>query len=279
MRSKAIFMFFQFNDWFKQTAVNLIAKQFMEGWGDLYDDIAPADPEEYLKSTHLLNLMGANKNTIYLLFDVKEFKILFCSNNFETMSGFSHKEFMEKNTLFFFGMLDRSDLVFFFQFSRFLKRFHKAVPIESQKEFNQIQWSGLNVNLKDGSKMTAFLKIMPFAPSENGLGRLCLITVEDVTSIVKKGAPYWARMEVGLETKYVSCFFENNTKFALKDIVSERELEILIRLAKGQESKEIAQELFISAHTVDTHRKNMYTRLGAKDSAGLMELSRMCNLI
>jgi DNA-binding CsgD family transcriptional regulator len=272
-------MFFQFNEWFKQTAVNLIAKQFMSDWSDLYDDITPADPKQYLNSTHLLNLMSKNKHTLYLLFDVKEFKILFCSDNFETMTGYPHSEIMEKNTLFFFGMLDKSDLVFFFQFSKFLKKFNKTVPLASQKEHNQIQWFGMTMNKKDGTALESLFKISPFEISESGLGRLCLITLEDVTPFVKKGANYWARIEVGTTTKYISCFFEDNTNFTMKDIISDREREILHRLARGQESKEIAQDLFLSVHTVDTHRKNMITRLGARDSVGLLELCRMCDMI
>ncbi len=38
---------------------------------------------------------------------------------------------------------------------------------------------------------------------------------------------------------------------------SKREVEILKLLAEGRSSKEIADSLFISRHTVDTHRRNM----------------------
>ncbi len=50
---------------------------------------------------------------------------------------------------------------------------------------------------------------------------------------------------------------------------SEREIEILKALAKGYTSKEIAQRLFISENTVETHRKSLFTKLGARNMADL----------
>lgn len=39
-----------------------------------------------------------------------------------------------------------------------------------------------------------------------------------------------------------------------------RELEIIQLIAKGLNSYEIADRLYISKHTVDTHRKNIYRK-------------------
>lgn len=44
--------------------------------------------------------------------------------------------------------------------------------------------------------------------------------------------------------------------------LSIREREILALVAKGHSSKEISEELFISIHTVDTHRKNILGKMG-----------------
>lgn len=43
---------------------------------------------------------------------------------------------------------------------------------------------------------------------------------------------------------------------------SERELEILGLAARGMESDEIAKELFLSVHTVNTHRRNILRKSG-----------------
>jgi len=46
--------------------------------------------------------------------------------------------------------------------------------------------------------------------------------------------------------------------------LTKREKEILTCMALGMGSKEIADELFISKHTVDTHRKNIYRKTELK---------------
>jgi DNA-binding CsgD family transcriptional regulator len=51
--------------------------------------------------------------------------------------------------------------------------------------------------------------------------------------------------------------------------LSEREKDILREIALGKTNKEIADILFISAHTVITHRKNITRKLGIKTVSGL----------
>ena len=54
---------------------------------------------------------------------------------------------------------------------------------------------------------------------------------------------------------------------------SPRELDILSRLAEGMDSREIAEELRISAHTVNTHRKNLLSRTGASNTVRLLAMA------
>ena len=51
--------------------------------------------------------------------------------------------------------------------------------------------------------------------------------------------------------------------------ISGRERDVLKLVAIGMTNKEIAERLFISSHTVITHRKNITAKLGIKTIAGL----------
>jgi two-component system nitrate/nitrite response regulator NarL len=55
-----------------------------------------------------------------------------------------------------------------------------------------------------------------------------------------------------------------------KGVLTKRQVEILGLIAQGKTSREIADELFIGLHTVDTHRKNMIRILGLQGKGELM---------
>lgn len=61
--------------------------------------------------------------------------------------------------------------------------------------------------------------------------------------------------------------------------ISERELEILQLVAQGLTTKQIAEKIHLSFHTVMTHRKNMMSKLGLNNTAGLIIYAVRENLI
>ena len=51
--------------------------------------------------------------------------------------------------------------------------------------------------------------------------------------------------------------------------LSQRELDVVRLVALGYSNRDIAEELFISIHTVISHRKNITAKLGIKSASGL----------
>lgn len=64
----------------------------------------------------------------------------------------------------------------------------------------------------------------------------------------------------------------------LKEL-TEREVEVLTRIAMGKSNKEIGEELFISHRTVDTHRTNLMKKLGVHNIAGLIRIAYRNKLV
>jgi DNA-binding NarL/FixJ family response regulator len=71
---------------------------------------------------------------------------------------------------------------------------------------------------------------------------------------------------------------ENNLK-GKDEIFSQREREVLTLLAKGQSSKEIADTLFITERTVESHRKNMIEKGRVKNTVELIAYASGLGLI
>lgn len=56
--------------------------------------------------------------------------------------------------------------------------------------------------------------------------------------------------------------------------LTRREKEILQLLSKGLTSHEIAEKLFLSTFTVDTHRRNMLQKFNVHNTQGLINLAK-----
>jgi DNA-binding NarL/FixJ family response regulator len=62
-------------------------------------------------------------------------------------------------------------------------------------------------------------------------------------------------------------------------LITRREKEVLSLIAEGLTNVEIAQQLFISSTTVDTHRKNLLIKFQAKNTASLVRAAMQMQLI
>lgn len=66
---------------------------------------------------------------------------------------------------------------------------------------------------------------------------------------------------------------------SLKSWLTKREKEILKELVDGATNKEIAEKLFLSIRTIDSHRRNIMKKLNVSNSAQLVKTAIEKNLI
>lgn len=84
----------------------------------------------------------------------------------------------------------------------------------------------------------------------------------DVTGLI----PYhqFSYKFTGPNSKSLHAAFEGLREFLA--ILSEREIEILKYVGMGMRSSQIAEKLYVSRHTVDTHKRNIIRKLEAANS-------------
>lgn len=118
-----------------------------------------------------------------------------------------------------------------------------------------------------------------------------------VTSYVKKDCDFDEIVDSVRETAKGSKFFcgkiletirrdkidpddEDLTNFNCQPVhLSEREQEIITLIAEGHTNTAIADQLFLSPHTVNTHRKNIMQKLGIKNTASIVVYAVKANLV
>ncbi len=73
---------------------------------------------------------------------------------------------------------------------------------------------------------------------------------------------------------------ENGSPLSCAPIsLSERELEVIALIAEGYTNQQIADKLFLSSHTVNTHRKNIMGKLGINNTAGIVMYAVKSHLV
>lgn len=66
--------------------------------------------------------------------------------------------------------------------------------------------------------------------------------------------------------------YAKNFEKLLEHGLTKRQVEIARRIFQGKTSAQIAEELFLSKHTVDTHRRNILKQTGCKSTTELFRL-------
>ncbi len=91
--------------------------------------------------------------------------------------------------------------------------------------------------------------------------------IEKAVRTVYSGEKYFCeRLSVRLVQQELK--EENNSSLFPK--LTERELEVLNLICQELSSQEISEKLFISFHTVESHRANLMYKAGVKNTAGLV---------
>jgi len=65
--------------------------------------------------------------------------------------------------------------------------------------------------------------------------------------------------------------FDKEDGFLKQFNLTKREMEIIQLLKKGQTNQQVADQLFLSIYTVETHRKNIMQKLGLKTPSALVK--------
>ena len=106
---------------------------------------------------------------------------------------------------------------------------------------------------------------------------LFLSYVYDITYLKKNGTANLVIKTPG-EINWWNFNFDKNCLEPVQPL-SRQEKKILSLLAEGKSSKEIANQLFISPSTVDTHRRHLLEKTNCIDSTGMVTYAKLVGLL
>lgn len=98
--------------------------------------------------------------------------------------------------------------------------------------------------------------------------------LEKALTEILKGNVYYSREFLTVAKQLLP---KNIKKNSVK--LSDREKEVLKLICNGYSNQEIANDLGLSSHTIDAHRKKLLSKIGAKNTASMIMMSIRDGLI
>jgi len=103
---------------------------------------------------------------------------------------------------------------------------------------------------------------------------------EAITALIK-GKGYYPTLGSGIKVApaKLPSDFESNKSYATLGFLTRREREILVMIAEGLSNKQIANKLFLSVKTIETHRTHLMEKLGAHEVTALVRYAIKSGMI
>ena len=211
--------------------------------------------------------------SFFYVFDFVQMRYLYVSESLkDIMGGYTARDWMERGPDWVLSLVYPEDVRRLKDLHKALFEFYYTVPIAERKDLKYV-WE-FRLTRKDGHviwlmQQGAFIEV-----DAEGRPMITFDTLSDTTTY-KKDNSMTLTMFRDIHSPRLKLYFP----ISGKEPFSKREVEIIRLLAGGFTSKEIGDRLCISSHTVDTHRRNILKKAGAKDTGRLVVYARENGLL
>ena len=192
----------------------------------------------------------------YFIFNLSSVEVEFVNDNVKKVLGIEPVDFTPK---YVYETIHPEDQ------ARFVQNEQKVTSFFNQLQSDKILKYKVSYDYRmktnEGKYKWIHQQIITLQCDENGAVIRTLGVHTDITHIKTNNVPAGLSI-IGLdgEPSYFGTLEESNILIQQKEVYTEREKEIIKLIISGMKSEEIANKLFISIHTVSTHRKNILSK-------------------
>jgi len=222
--------------------------------------------DPWLHIYHPQLLRGINRKSFMILpnqflyfYDFYERQMIHYNANIKKILGYDQ----EDDFSFLYNLIHPADRVMVYFFT--LKSLQFGDSKYKAKPFQDTFTIDFRIKHKNGSYLRILRQTGSAAIDKQNNMVISYSLNTDITNIKSTsgiGADY-----TGNTLGYIS---PNKELLAIKSIFSKREKQILYHLCNGKTSAQISEILYISKHTVDTHRRNMLKKAMLRNTPELI---------
>ncbi|WP_109098135.1 response regulator transcription factor [Aquimarina sp. AU58] len=206
-------------------------------------------------------------NSFTLVTNTLTLKYHYISPYIETCTGLSRERLIDEGVSYFVEHIHPDDIEPWVRSMKDLMDFCLNKTKISDRKLTFFQY---NYRLKIENHYKNIIEnVVPIALDKKGKPIVGLGRFQIMNTTAKLPNTASAR-SLNACNQLVTVFYKNYSAQNIYDELTLRELDIVKLLINRESSKTIAAKLFLSPHTVDTHRRNILRKLGLSSTAELV---------
>lgn len=232
------------------------------------DEIAKVYLDEILK-----RYSGGFGSYAYAVMDLRSAEFLYASDNIDYIWGYSAEEFLKRGLLFYRDCFPQTHQELQFNLVKALIDHADTLPPE------ELLYSIANMDNIIARRKSELVRVLNrhivVKLNEDGKIWLMLSIYTDISHIKKPDINHEPRLSYYIPKTDEFLIYNPSTESLIDlNILSKRERDIIRLSAESKTAEEIAQELFLSPYTIQTHRSNILEKTGSKNLAELVYFSK-----
>lgn len=246
-----------------------------------FKNVKVPKPEELLKNFGFKSLSLHAQAPIFYVVDYTQKKYLYLDPSTKTLLGYDVDSLLEAGPTTFTHFWHKSDYKVYNE-----QIFPKIVDFIKNQTHDSIQNYSFSFNYRIATKDGVFLKFLQrstfYLSPSNGMPVAAVGFAIDITNF-KEDTKIIFTIEK-IDRNYNSLNKEPIHKSTylpekIPGVLSAREVQVLQCIYEGLSSKQIAEKLFVSVHTINNHRKKMLEKTNSQNSAELLNYATKHGII
>lgn len=225
----------------------------------------------------LLNKFSFLANSMVFIYTPGQDKYLYISPNVENILGHSVQQWQQSGLRFFIELLHTQEL-------DLLVNMLASTVDYYLKQLTEMPNAEIKLSLEMRLRCVcgAYLKFVqntqPYQIDKEGNVLSWLCHFQEITHLTKDHQVSYYITEAGR----VSKIYRANLKSRQTERIAPftpREIEVLMCLAQGKNTRQIAEKLNVAQKTIESHRKKLIQKTGAKDATSMVAFYQLLGLL